>query len=98
MINDSNEVNPDPTVPIESLDMFVRFMTMWHEAATDRIRHFLEIPEGAEFEVSSEESTEAVVLTSESHRAFKLGVEMALMQVSTLPFVAEMEDTEPVAP
>ena len=53
------------------------------------VQHLLDIPEGSEFQVGDDKP---LVLTPENLAAFKFGVEMTMMQLGTLPFVAEMED------
>ena len=88
--------DPSETIPVESLDQFVMILTAWHSEKCQVVQHLLTIPEGSEFEVGNDDEEKTkIVLTGDALAAFKLGVEMAMMQMGELPFVAEMED-EPV--
>lgn len=83
------DTNPlDDTVPIEDLDSFVRHLTAWHEVKVEALHHLLQIPEGATFTIGEDQ---ALVLEGLAHAGFLFGVELALMQVKDLPFVAELE-------
>lgn len=75
------------TVAIENLDQFVKILVAWHASKIKTIKHLLEIPEGSAFEVGED----TLVLTSDVLAGFKFGLEMALMQLGELPFVAETE-------
>lgn len=77
----------EPDFPVEDLDQFVAILTTWHAEKCAVVQHLLEVPEGSSFEIDGVE----LVMTLEVLRGFKLGVEMAMMQLGTLPFVAEME-------
>lgn len=85
-------------IEIADLDAFVRVMSAWHTEKVAVVRHLLTMPEGAEFQVGEGEVVTTTVLTGDTLAAFKLGVEMALMQLGTLPFVVELEDATPPAP
>jgi hypothetical protein len=88
----------EETIPVDNLDQFVQILTAWHAEKCAVVQHLLTIPEGSEFEVGNEgEEQTKVVLTGESLAAFKLGIEMVMMQLGELPFVAEMDEDEPVA-
>lgn len=78
-------------VPVDDLDTFVRTLTAWHQSKMAHIRHFLSVPPGSSFEVGDQ----TITLSGTALEAFKLGVELCIMQVGTLPFVAEMEDEAP---
>lgn len=76
------------TMPVDDLDSFVKILTQWHQGKVASLKHLLQVPPGATFEVDGK----SITLTGTSLEAFKLAVELCLMQVGTLPFVAEMED------
>lgn len=78
---------PD-TVAIENLDQFVTILARWHAEKVATIKHLLAIPEGSAFEIG----TDTLVLTPDVLAGFKFGLEMALMQLGELPFVAEREE------
>lgn len=82
------------TVPVEDLDQFVRILTGWHMERCALVQHLLEVPEGSTFEVDGKE----IVMTGATLDGFKLGIEMTMMQLGTLPFEAEMEDEPEATP
>ena len=80
---------PTETVAVENLDQFVMVLTAWHDNKCQVLKHLLEIPEGSEVQVSDDEPR---IMTGDLLAGFRLGIEMALSELGTLPFVAEMED------
>lgn len=94
-MNGSPELSPD-IVPVNDLDKFVQILTAWHANQCAAVQHMLTIPDGSKFEIGEDEAKQEVTLTGDVLVAFKLGVEMAMMQLGTLPFVAEMDDEETV--
>ena len=93
-MSDTQANNAAPTtVPVEDLDQFVRILTAWHMEKCALVQHLLEVPEGSTFEVGDDKE---IVMTGAALDGFKLGIEMAMMQLGTLPFEAEMEEAEPV--
>lgn len=85
------------TVMVENLDQFVRVLMAWHANKVAMLRHLQSIPEGTEV---SKDDGEPLVLTGDMLKGFQMGLEVALEEMGTLPFEAELEDaTEaPVAP
>ena len=81
---------PD-VIEVADLDTFVAYMAAWHSERCELVQHFLGIPEGTTMEVGGEQ----LVLTGPALEGFRLGIEIAMMQLGTLPFAAEVED-EPV--
>ena len=92
-MNGSQELPPD-IVPVNDLDKFVQILTAWHANQCAAVKHMLEMPEGSTFHIGDAIDEEEVVLIGDALKAFKLGIEMAMMQLGTLPFVAEMDDEE----
>ena len=84
-LSDSNL--PD-TIEVNDLDQFVQHLTAWHSSKIKACEHLLEVPEGSEFEVDGAQ----LVMSKEVLAGFKLGVELSLMQLKELPFVAELEN------
>ena len=87
---------PDPIITIDSLDQFVTILAAWHSDKCAVVKHMLELPDGAEFTIGEGDQEAPLILTGDAMAGFKFGIEMALMQLGTLPFVAEMEEPEPV--
>lgn len=75
-------------VPVQNMDQFAAILGAWHTERIGKINQLLEVPEGTAFEVGEE----SVVLEGDTLKGFKFGLELALMQVGELPFVAELED------
>lgn len=80
------------TVEVDNLDQFVQILCRWHAEKCAQVRHLTQVPEGSSFSIGDGADAKEIVLTGDAHAAFKLGVEMALMQLGTLPFAAEFED------
>lgn len=90
---EEQKVMPLPeTVEVDNLDQFVQILTAWHAEKCAAVQHLLEVPEDTAFEIGEE----SLVLTGPALAGFKFGLEMAMMQLGTLPFVAELEE-EPAA-
>lgn len=81
------------TLGVEDLDTFVRILTGWHTEKCATVQHLLEVPEGTAFEIGDE----SLVLEGAALAGFKFGIEMAMMQLGKLPFVAEFEEEASVA-
>jgi hypothetical protein len=82
-------------VQVDDLDHFVAITTAWHTQRVGQVKQLLEVPEGTAFEIGEGSEATEIVLTGDTLAGFKFGLEMALMQLGTLPFVAEMEDEAP---
>lgn len=82
-------------IPMPDLDTFVRALTAWHSQKMAMLEHLKNIPPGTAFQVGDGTEAKDLVMTAEMLEGFQFGIEMALMQVGDLPFVAETEDTPP---
>lgn len=83
------EITKGETVPISSLDNFVKLLTGWHMNKVQTLRHMMEIPEGSE--MTTGEDGAVLKLTGEALAGFKAGIELSLMELGTLPFSVEFE-------
>jgi hypothetical protein len=83
---------PEEIVTINTVEQFSKILSAWHSQAIERTKHLLTVPEGAEFTVGEGEEESTVSLSGAGLAGFKFGVELALMQLSVLPFVAETEE------
>ena len=89
---EENQPLPTPDViEVADLDTFVAYMAAWHSERCALVQHFLGIPEDTVFEIGDKKLT----LIGPALEGFRLGIEIAMMQLGTLPFAAEVED-EPV--
>jgi hypothetical protein len=85
----------DQLVTINTVGQFAQILAAWHANQCSVVKHLLELPEGAEFKIGDEDQERDLVLTGDTMAGFKFGIEMAMMQLGTLPFVAEVEDPAP---
>lgn len=76
------------TMMIETLDDFVRMLTQWHSSKVAQLNHMKTVPEGSG--VALDDGPEKI-LTGDLREGFILGLTLALSQLGTLPFEAEVE-------
>jgi hypothetical protein len=86
---EAEEAQRPETLEIADLDMFVRILHQWHAGKVQLINHMLTIPEGTEMILGDNE--QSVTLTGDVLAGFKAGLELALMEFGSLPFVVEVE-------
>ncbi len=82
------------TIPMTDVNQFAMSLIGWHTTKVAQVKHLLEIPEGTGFEVGSD----VLILRGDAHKGFKLGIEMALMQLGKLPIAVEYESQDSDAP
>lgn len=82
------------TVMVDDLDQFVRVLMAWHAKKVATLRHMKDIPDGTE---ATQDDQEPVILTGDMLKGFRMGLDLALEEMGTLPFEAELEDV-PEAP
>lgn len=90
----SGEPAPTSTVPVENLHDFVGFLTRWHTTKVAELRHMIEMPEGITMITGEGDEQKSTIMEGVMLAGFKAGIELALMQLGTLPFRAELEDVE----
>lgn len=81
------------TVEINDLNAFVKHLTAWHTQKVKTLEHLMSIPDGTEVSMGD---GPAVILTGVTMTAFQAGINTSLIELGTLPFVAELEADEPV--
>lgn len=74
-------------MPVQDLSQFVHVLVSWHTRQVNTLKHFQDIPEGSVMESGDK----SVTLTGDVLVGFKAGIEMALMELGTLPFMVEYE-------
>ena len=77
---------------VETMDDFVRLLTGWHVNKVALLNHLKEIPEGSEVSLDAEEPK---ILTGDYRAGFIMGLAVALEELGTLPFEAEVETVQP---
>lgn len=86
---------------IKSVNEFGALLFNWHHRQIATINHFLDVPEGIEVKVGEEEQ---LTLSGDVLRGYRLGLELSLHYLGTLPFnytpdeVGEEGVTEEVTP
>lgn len=87
------EVAQDPSVAITDLDTFIQLLTAWHAKQVATVQHIYEVPVGTEAVIEGEEPFK---MEGDILKGFRLGIDMAMQYLGTLPFTPEYEDVEPV--
>jgi hypothetical protein len=85
---------PEDTVPVEDMDQFVKLLSNWHTSKVGMLKHMYDIPEGTEAELNGGDK---VIMAGDILKGFRMGITMALAELGSLPFVAELEDQEKAA-
>lgn len=92
MTEATTPITPPETIEITDVNQFVGFLTAWHAKKVAILGHMLQVPEGTEMIV---DGGTPVILTGDMLAGVQAGISMALMELGTLPFVAEMEPATP---
>ena len=71
------------TIDVGSLDVFVHMLVSWHSRKCAILKHMMDLPEGSSMQIGEGES---VSMTGDMLVVFKAGIELALMELGTLPF------------
>lgn len=77
---------PPEIVHVSDMNQFVGLMQDWHSQQVATVHHFTEIPSGVEVQVEDEPP---FTLEGDTLKGFKLGIQMALSYLGTLPFYAQ---------
>lgn len=84
------------TVLVQSIDQFIQLLSGWHQGKVQTLEHMLGMPEGIEVTFNDEAPQ---ILSGDLHKGFLMGLSLALMELGTLPFAAEMDvDDKPAPP
>ena len=78
------------TLVIEDMNQFVRLLVAWHSEKVKVLEHMLQVPDGSVMETNGIKAT----LTGDLLAGFKAGIELALMELGTLPFAYETDPPE----
>ena len=82
------------TVVVADIDQFIQLLSGWHESKVKTLEHMLTMPEGVEVTFNKEAPQ---ILSGDLHKGFLMGLSLALMELGTLPFGVEIDDS-PAAP
>jgi hypothetical protein len=78
------------TVVVQDIDQFIQLLNGWHQDKVKTLEHMLSVPEGTEVRFNDEGPQ---TLTGDMLKGFVIGLSLGLMELGTLPFAAEMDDT-----
>ena len=78
------------TLVIEDMNQFVQILVAWHSEKVKVLEHMLQVPDGSVMETNGIKAT----LTGDLLAGFKAGIELALMELGTLPFAYETDPPE----
>jgi hypothetical protein len=78
------------TIQVNNVDHFAAILSSWHSNRVKTLEHMFQIPDGTQVEVKNQDgTTEQHVITGDVLTGFKLGLNLSLMELGTLPFVVE---------
>ena len=78
------------TLVIEDMNQFVQILVAWHSEKVKVLEYMLQVPDGSVMETNGIKTT----LTGDLLAGFKAGIELALMELGTLPFAYETDPPE----
>lgn len=85
-------VTENDLIDVVSVEQFAELVGRWHQNKVAVLRHMQSIPLGTEMELTIGEKSHMVKLEGEIMFGFQAGLELALIEISNLPFVASTED------
>jgi len=85
-------------IDITTIDEFAELVGRWHQNKVAVLRHMQSIPLGTEMELTLGDKTHMVKLEGEIMFGFQAGLELALIEIGNMPFVASTEAQAEVAP
>ena len=77
---------------ISDLDNMVQVLSSWHTNQVSILTHMRDIPEGSEAQLDDENLAGTIILTGDVLKAFRLGIELSLNHLGSLPFTIYTED------
>ena len=84
--------SPSGNIEVDNIHEFVHYLNSWHSSKVQELRHMIDMPEGITMVTEENGVEKSVLMEGVMLAGFKAGVELALMQLGTLPFSAELED------
>ena len=91
-MNEPDKAMPsNPALMVDDLDTFAAILTDWHAAKVKTLEHMKDIPAGSEVSFNDGPAT---VMEGPYLEGFKMGIELSLMELGTLPFFTETTDAE----
>lgn len=85
----------DTSAPIESVAQFGALIDNWVKYLQRTLKHLQEIPEEAMASLELQESEVPENLQGDFHKGFQVGIRLASLLVSELPYNAEVSTDAP---
>lgn len=93
-INEQQTEIPAELLAVNDLDHFITLLTDWHNRQVATVKHLQEVPVGIQVIIGDDEEAKKMKLEGERLEGFKLGIDLALNFLGTLPFMAEYADPD----
>ena len=77
------------TIVVDSIEHFITITMAWHKKKVQILKQMREIPKGSEVAV---DGGDPVVLSDAGLAGFQAGIDLAIIELGTLPFAAELEE------
>jgi hypothetical protein len=87
------ETTAEAVIPVDDMGQLINVLTAWNNHQIKTIQHLHDVPEGTEVSIGDEDKFK---LEGDALKGFKVGIQLCLNYLGTLPIVAEYDD-EPVA-
>ena len=91
---ETNEVKSE-MLAVTDLDHFISLLVDWHNRQVATVKHLQTVPEGIKLIIGEGEEAKEQVLEGQFLDGFKLGIDLAVNYLGTLPFKAEYVDVPP---
>ena len=95
MTTENNENTQPANLTVDDMDTFFMLLASWHSSKVAMLKHMLTIPEGTEVAISGD-GENTMTLIGDTLTGFRLGIELSLMELGTLPFYPEVDETDEV--
>lgn len=82
-------------VEVADLNQFVTMLTAWHSTKVALLKHMLNVPEGT---LTAFDEENYVSLSGDLRAGYQAGLTIALSELGTLPFLAELEQEDSPEP
>jgi hypothetical protein len=77
---------------IETVDQFAGMLAGWHEVQVGKVKHMRDIPPGSDLTLEVDGAERDIKLEGDTLLAFQAGLDTALAELGTLPFVGSVEE------
>ena len=86
-ILDEEQDDDDVIEQLATIDQLTQLLVAWYQRQIGLLTHLSNVPEGTEVQVGDAEEAEAFLLEGDVLKGYRLGLNMALSNISSLPFI-----------